>query len=508
LQIQTITQESIQDFVQENLQLGEAKHPLVHLQSLHCFTKSKPEVALQISGGSSGLPFTIRDNKLEPTPLTTACRFNGIDEFRSDHTPTNTIYHNTQPQTTAPFSSKTMDQMMSLIMQAKKPYIIAGQGCNDSAEELLQFAESLQIPVTTTLLGMGCFDERHPLALNMLGMHGHPTPNFMIQESDLVICIGSRFDDRITGKMCEFIPEAKLAHEEERGGVIHVDIRLSEKGKQLEPNFFVHSTAKTFLQEANLYLDKLDLTPTTKPWLSKKALLEKEYPVTIPKFDPIEVEGVTKTPMSAQHVIATLNQILLNKKLIDKCLFSTGVGIHQMVAAQLITWTKTRQMLSSGSLGTMGVSLGYCIGAQLANPTKICISIDGDGSFNMTFTELKTIAEQNIPIKIIILDNEGQMMVEYWQKLFCGDRLIAVRNQNPDYCRLADSFGIQNLYCDHEEDLQDKLEEFLHTTKPVLFHVKIQRTPCLPLVAPGQAIDNMILVDEQTQDVDQTATPS
>merc|ERR1719272_2027545 len=140
----------------------------------------------------------------------------------------------------------------------------------------------------------------------------------------------------------------------------------------------------------------------------------------------------------------------------DDAIFTTGVGIHQMVAAQLITWTQPRQMLSSGSLGTMGVSLGYCIGAKLANDKKICISVDGDGSFNMTFTELKTVAEQNIPVKILILDNESQMMVEYWQRLFHDERYLAVTNTvNPKYGTLADSFGIKNLYADSEETLSE-----------------------------------------------------
>merc|ERR1712194_486730 len=140
------------------------------------------------------------------------------------------------------------------------------------------------------------------------------------------------------------------------------------------------------------------------------------------------------------------DQELLKAGRMDDAIFTTGVGIHQMVAAQLITWTQPRQMLSSGSLGTMGVSLGYCMGAKLANPSKFCISVDGDGSFNMTFTELKTIGEEKIPVKLLILDNESQMMVEYWQRLFCEERYIAVRNeQNPEYTKLADAFGIKNL---------------------------------------------------------------
>merc|ERR1711937_623595 len=169
-----------------------------------------------------------------------------------------------------------------------------------------------------------------------------------------------------------------------------------------------------------------------------------------------------RTPMSTQSVIFEMNKQLLEKNVLDQCLFSTGVGVHQMVAAQLITWTKPRQMVTSGSLGTMGVSLGFMIGCKLANDKKICISIDGDGSFNMTFTELKTVAQQKIPVKIMILDNESCMMVEYWQRLFHDRRLLAVRNSNnPDYGKLADAFGIKNLSVNRAEDLEDVLKEFL-----------------------------------------------
>jgi acetolactate synthase-1/2/3 large subunit len=180
-----------------------------------------------------------------------------------------------------------------------------------------------------------------------------------------------------------------------------------------------------------------------------------------------------------------------------------------MVAAQLITWTQPRQMLSSGSLGTMGVSTGFAIGAKLAQVGKTVISVDGDGSFNMTFTELKTIMEQGIPVKILILDNEAQMMVEYWQRLFHDKRYLAVRNTNPDYVVLAQAFGIKSVYCDCEEDLPAKMKEFLFEDpdKPVLFHVRIERTPCLPLVAPGQRLENMILEDEDFE-VDPAAAPS
>ena len=219
---------------------------------------------------------------------------------------------------------------------------------------------------------------------------------------------------------------------------------------------------------------------------------------------------IERTRMSCQRVIHDLNAAILKAGKMDNTIFTTGVGIHQMVTAQLITWTQPRQMLSSGSLGTMGVALGYAVGAKLAQMGKMVIAIDGDGSFNMSFVELKTVAEQKIPVKIMILDNESQMMVEYWQRLFFDKRYLAVENTaNPDYCKLAEACGIKSLYCDCTEDLQAKIDEFINDDpdEPVLFHVRIERTPCLPLVAPGQPLGDMILTDEDFE-VDPAETPS
>ena len=413
-----------------------------------------------------------------------------------------------------------MKEVMDLIKNAKRPFIIAGQGCNDSSEELMELAETLQIPVATTLHALGTFDERHPLATNMLGMHGHATPNYLIQDCDLLLCIGSRFDDRITGRPTDFIPAARQAAKEGRGGVIHVDIRFSENAKQVYPDYFVHTTGKKFLQSVNnaIRADPPKDTSRTKDWIARKHQLEKENPIKINRYNPEKytitnedgsTSDIFRSKMCCQGVIHEMDKQLLKSGKIDDAIFSTGVGIHQMAAAQLITWTQPRQMLSSGSLGTMGVSLGYCMGAKLANPGKMCISVDGDGSFNMTFTELKTIGEEKIPVKLMILDNEAQMMVEYWQRLFHDERYIAVRNKSPEYTTLASAFGIKSIYCDNEEELPEKMREFLedYDDEPVLFHVRIERTPCLPMVAPGQPLDNMIMVDTDFE-VDQSAAPS
>lgn len=526
LQNQILDKDLIEAYIDNSL--PETPSDAIGMASLKTETRPNGELfkAVRLGYERDGLAFDVtqQDGTYKLEPFSSA-----NDDFNADHHPTNRVYWTSNALSGEPekvtkegtlsLTDQVSIDMINFIKKAKKPIIIAGQGCNDSAEELMEFAERLQIPVTTTLHGMGCFDERHPLALNMVGMHGHPTPNFMVQEADLIINIGSRFDDRITGRMDAYLPGARKAAELGVGGIIHVDVRITERAKQIEPHFFVHSTGKNFLATMNKALGEVeDLQVQTAEWTAKQMKLEAEYPITIPKFEPetyskVDEDGnsqtVTRTMMSAQRVVQELDKQLLAADQMDNAIFTTGVGIHQMVAAQLITWTQPRQVLTSGSLGTMGVALGYCIGAKLANCDKIAIAVDGDGSFNMTFTELKTVAEQGIPIKIIILDNEGQMMVEYWQRLFHDARYLAVRNENPDYVTLAKAFGIKSVYCDSEDDIEEKMNEFLFADpdKPVLFHCRINRTPCLPLVAPGQPLDEMILEDI-TFEVDQSAAPS
>jgi len=530
LQNQPITDESIEAFT-SSLSVKNSSFAIeesTEKDQLSTRLTQRPRVnghidhAIHLGDYDQGIMFDFSEENTAIEPIINTDATEGEAEYQMDFLTTEKIHYEGGETADFQAGSKSVTDLFDLIKGAKKPVIIAGNGCNDSSEELMKLAETLQIPVATTLHSLGCFDERHDLALNMVGMHGHPTPNFMVQQSDLVLCIGSRFDDRITGRVSDFLPEAKKAAEEGTGGIVHVDIRLSQNALQVEPTFFVHSTAKHFLQTLNKELESRDtLNPITSDWTTQMKQLQKEYPITIPKFpeEAITMENEkgelitkTRTRMSAQSVTSMLDKLILDAGVMDDCIFSTGVGIHQMVAAQLVTWTKPRQMLSSGSLGTMGVALGYCIGAKLANGEKMCIAIDGDGSFNMTFTELKTVAEQGIPVKILIMDNESQMMVEYWQRLFHQSRFLAVTNtKNPNYCKLADAFGIKNLYCDAAEDLEEVMKKFLFDDpdEAVILHARIERTPCLPLVAPGQPLDDMILVDDTNcGDFDACAAPS
>lgn len=394
-----------------------------------------------------------------------------------------------------PLDSKQMDSIVNLINKSERPILCVGQGVNDCPKELLEFVEKTNIPVTTTLHSLGVFDERHPLALNMIGMHGHPSANYMVQKADLVLAFGSRFDDRTVGKLASYAPSAREAEAAGRGGFVHVDIRPTEHNRIVKVTEFVNSDCKTFLMELNLMkFDKRE----RPDWLKMMKDFKERYPIAIPTF--------ADKSLSVQRVIEEMNIQIDSYR--DNCLFSTGVGVHQMVAAQLITWTQPRSMISSGSLGTMGVSLGYAIGAKLADDTKTVISIDGDGSFNMTNTELKTIMDLQIPVKILLLNNNSEMMVEYWQKLFFDGRYVSTDNDNCDYNKLADAYNIHNLYCDSEYLLGVTMRRFLDYKGPVLFHVKIQKTPCLPLVSPGKSIDNMILIDDLYTEIDKSEVPS
>jgi len=524
LQIQQLTEELVGTFLDG---LGSYTEDMEFNRDHDSeFVRLIPDTtAIHLGHADQGLSFQVND-KAELVHVES-----GHDAYHLDHHNTDTIYGGVnhdkiyeqfEGRTTGKLGAPDglMAEIMGLIKNAKRPFIIAGQGANDSAEELMELAETLQIPVATTLHALGTFDERHPLATNMLGMHGHATPNYLIQDCDLLICIGSRFDDRITGRPSDFIPAARQAAQEGRGGVIHVDVRFSENAKQVKPDFFVHTTGKKFLRAVNAQIraDPPADTSRTKEWIERKHKLEAENPIKITRY-PAEkftvqdengdAKEVSRSKMCAQGAISEMNRQLVESGKIDEAIFSTGVGIHQMVTAQLITWTQPRQMLSSGSLGTMGVSTGYIMGAKLANPNKMCISIDGDGSFNMTFTELKTIGEEKIPVKLMILDNQSQMMVEYWQRLFHDERYIAVRNKSVEYTTLASAFGIKSIYVESEEELPEKMRQFLndYDDEPVLMHVRIERTPCLPMVAPGQPLDNMILVDEDFE-VDMSAAPS
>jgi acetolactate synthase I/II/III large subunit len=368
-----------------------------------------------------------------------------------------------------------------LINNSKKPLFYIGQGCKKSSELLTRMALFANIPVTTTIHGNGIFDETNELSLRWCGMHGYAPANYALQEADLIIAIGSRFDDRTTGSLDKYAPEAVKASKKGKGGIIHCNINPHELD-------FVVKSDYNFCMDSGEFIKKI------LPFIRVRDRYEwKIYLNNLKEQFPFKMKQ-SKSKLHIEHVLSKLNKKTQDKDVI----FTTGVGNHQMQTYQFIESQYPGKIISSGSLGVMGAGLPYAIGAKLANPDKMVICVDGDGSFNMTLNDLKTIAEYNIPVKIAIMNNNAQMMVTIWEKLFFDDRYTAtISEKNPNYVKLADSFGIKSICCSDPKYLNEQLDYFLDFEGPILMEFKIERDICLPLVKPGCALDDMILPGEE-----------
>lgn len=389
-----------------------------------------------------------------------------------------------------------IDIVSKLINKSKSPVIIAGQGCNEGYELLRKFAITGNIPVTTTIHGMGIFDEREPLSLKFLGMHGNPAANFAVQKSDLIINLGSRFDDRTTGNVAKYAPEAFKAAKENRGGIVQVNLNRSELSKNIKSHYNFHTKCDLFLKELLPNIEYRDRTN----WLEQIETWKQKYPFDIARCS----DGLLNTQM----VIQSINKNMPNKR---RYRITTGVGNHQMWAAQFIDYRKPQTYISSGSLGVMGAGLPYAIGVQIANPNDLVIDIDGDGSFNHTLAELKTISNYDLPIKIAVMNDGHMSMVRVWEKLFFNRRYTATNlGKNPDYCSLGKSFGIKTLKCSSEDTLDKDVTYFLNYPGPILCEFNVKTDICYPLVKPGNALDDMFLyqVENKFRDMDVTNVPS
>jgi acetolactate synthase-1/2/3 large subunit len=378
------------------------------------------------------------------------------------------------------------DQINKIIASSKKPILYVGQGCSDiySVKRLRRFAISNNIPVTTTIHGHGIFDETHELSLEFLGMHGHPAANIAMQQADCIIAIGSRFDDRTTGNLKYFAKNAK--------NIIwcNNDSDTIDRVKKLIDIDYI------FMDESINFLRRLfdNNNNNTVEWVKHLSELKKKY-----KFaynDP----GYNK--INTQMVAEELNNHLTDQ------IISTGVGNHQMMSSQFIKWRHPNTFLSSGSLGVMGVGLPYGIGAQIARPDKQVIVFDGDGSFNMSLTELGTVAKYNIPIKIMIMDDSNLSMVKTWEELFFDGRITATNITNPNYVKLARSFGIHAFECISHDSLKDSITEMMQYHGPVLCRFKVESDQCMPLVKPGHALDDMLLLNDTYIKDDNNMAPS
>jgi acetolactate synthase-1/2/3 large subunit len=363
---------------------------------------------------------------------------------------------------------------LNYITQASQPLLYVGGGAvvSNAREELLILAEKYQIPVTTTLMGKGAFNERHPLCLGMLGMHGTAYANFAVSDCDLLIAIGARFDDRVTGKLDDFASQAQI---------LHIDIDPSEIGKNKIPHLAIIGDIKKVLQEIlklSVQQGKIKKT-STKFWLERILKWKENYPLIVPKL---------KNQISPQEIIAKIADT------VPFGYFTTDVGQHQMWSAQFLK-CDSRKWMSSAGLGTMGYGLPAAIGAQIAYPTSSVICISGDASFQMNLQELGTISQYNLPIKIIILNNKWQGMVRQWQQSFYEERYShsSMKDGMPNFVALANSYSIKAFKISTMEDFIKNIEAIFFTNEPILVDIQVHENEnCYPMVAPGKSNSQMI----------------
>ncbi|KAH8106934.1 acetolactate synthase [Cristinia sonorae] len=387
--------------------------------------------------------------------------------------------------TQTPTDLLMIKQAADLINQAQRPIIYAGNGVLSSAlgpQLLKQLSKEGNIPVTTTLQGLGAYDELDDMSLHMLGMHGSAYANLAMQHADVIIALGARFDDRVTCKVDLFAPAAKAAAAQGKGGIIHFEIQPKNINKIVEASIPVMGDVVANL--ASL-LPLIKTSPRVQ-WLSDIKRWKKDFPFT---YEKVAGKGLPKP----QQVIEELDGLLAHRK--EDVIVTTGVGQHQMWAAQHYRWRHPRTMITSGGLGTMGFGLPSAIGAKVAAPHKTVIDIDGDASLSMTAMELQTAGQFDIGVKVLVINNEFQGMVQQWQDLFYDARYAHTRMRNPDFIALAKSMGVHAIRCRNAEELPAKMKEFLEydDSKPILLECLVQSDHVFPMVPAGKALHEQLV---------------
>jgi acetolactate synthase-1/2/3 large subunit len=372
-----------------------------------------------------------------------------------------------------------IQSIADIINKSSKPILYIGKGCIENSDLIRKLSKLANIPVTTTLHGLGIVDESDELSLKMLGMHGSERANYSIQLSDCIICIGARFDDRTTGNINKYAPNAK--------NIIHVNTDPNCFGKVIKNTINIHANAKDYLKE---------LLPLIKENKNKEWVNElNKYSINFPYNDLLKSHNAFYD-VKQQNILELLNNALDNKNLKENLFITTGVGNHQMFSAQLLTHKYPNRFITSGSLGSMGYGNCAAIGVKIANPSKMVICIDGDQSFNM-LNDLKCIMNYNIPIKIVIMNDNKQSMVNVWEKLFFNNNIVATESINPNYQLLAESYNIKCITIDYLLNVNNiikAINDFIDYdfNKPIILNCIIKSDYCLPLVPPGNGLDEMV----------------
>ncbi|HHD2938881.1 acetolactate synthase large subunit [Enterobacter kobei] len=365
------------------------------------------------------------------------------------------------------FSAESVRDAAAMINAAKRPVLYLGGGAINAANEIRQFAEKANLPTTMTLMALGMLPKAHPLSLGMLGMHGARSTNYILQEADLLIVMGARFDDRAIGKTEQFCPNAKI---------IHVDIDRAELGKIKQPHVAIQGDVAEVLAQLIPQTDAADRAD----WRQLVADLQKEFPGAIPtEGDPLSHYGLINA------VAACVD---------DSAIITTDVGQHQMWTAQAYPLNRPRQWLTSGGLGTMGFGLPAAVGAALANPDRKVICFSGDGSLMMNIQEMATAAENQLDVKIILMNNEALGLVHQQQSLFYKQGVFAATHPGMiNFMQIAAGFGLHTCDLNAEEDAHAALQAAISRPGPALIHVRIDpEQKVYPMVPPGAANTEMV----------------
>jgi len=362
---------------------------------------------------------------------------------------------------------RQIQSVVEAINKSERPVLYVGGGViiANATDALRALAEKANIPVTMTLMGLGSYDQRRPESLDMLGMHGSAYANYAVQECDLLIAVGARFDDRVTGRIANFAPHAKI---------VHIDIDPSSISKNVRVDIPVVGDAREILTDLAAVVEH---RPRTE-WFAQIAQWKAKFPFRYDRSgDRVKPQAVIEEVCRQTH---------------NEAIITTGVGQHQMWTAQFYRFIRSRQFISSGGLGTMGFGLPAAIGAQIARPDATVVDIDGDHSFNMTMTELATAVEHELPVKVCILSNGFMGMVRQWQELFYGKRYSKSYLKNPSYAGVAEALGAVGMTVDKKQDVPKAIEKMLAEKRPCVVDFKVDPEENVwPMVPAGKSLSEM-----------------